>query len=123
MHRFTKKPEIGTHPETGHPTFGFVIDDVFVTDPYASECGRFTADPARDYGLTPEDAKALAALNEGLREATEAAVNAGCKAIQDALGVTSGDVASRYFSSDASTKAVAQTLADYAEHELAVSAD
>ena len=31
---------------------GFVHDDVFITEPDTSECGRFEVDPIKEYGLT-----------------------------------------------------------------------
>ena len=31
---------------------GFTHNGVWITDPFVSECGRFQADPIKDYGLT-----------------------------------------------------------------------
>jgi hypothetical protein len=31
---------------------GFDVDGIFIADPFISECGRFEADPIKDYGLT-----------------------------------------------------------------------
>ena len=33
---------------------GFDKDGVFITDPFKSSCGRFLADPRKDYGLTSD---------------------------------------------------------------------
>ena len=33
---------------------GFDKDGIFITDPFRSSCGRFLADPLKDYGLTSD---------------------------------------------------------------------
>ncbi len=37
-----------------HGQHGLMQNNVFITDPFVSECGRFPADPIEDYGLTDE---------------------------------------------------------------------
>ena len=34
---------------------GFVHDDMFITEPDMSECGRFEVDPTKEYGLTKKE--------------------------------------------------------------------
>jgi hypothetical protein len=62
------------------------------------------------------------ALDDGVNNATEAAINAGCRAIQNALGVTSGDYAGIYFSDNSRlaelNNVIAGLMADYAVAEL-----
>lgn len=45
------------------PAYGFEHDGVFIVNPYASDCGRFHADPLSAYQLTPAEARELADLN------------------------------------------------------------
>jgi len=49
------------------PAYGFVFADMFITDPYVSECGRFKVAP-NYYGLTDEQAQRLRALNANIKE-------------------------------------------------------
>ena len=57
-----KYPDHDFHvdPDTG--MIGFVFEDMYITDPWISECGRFTVDP-QTYGLTIPSAVALKAHN------------------------------------------------------------
>ena len=34
---------------------GFVHEGMFITEPDASECGRFMVDPTKEYGLTKKE--------------------------------------------------------------------
>lgn len=47
------------------PAYGFLFDDIFITDPRASECGRFEVQYSY-YGLTIEEAGRLIELNRAL---------------------------------------------------------
>lgn len=116
-HKFTHPIEIGEDPQTGLPVFGFSINDMFISEPKLSECGRFDVDPLQAYGLTPEDVAAQAALNAAIKQATEDALNAGCLAIQQATGIPSGDVAGLYFSDEAKVRPIAEAMAKYLETE------
>lgn len=87
------------------PVIGLSVRDTFIYDPKASECGRFPADPEKDYGISPEEVAQLAGLNEAIHEAAETALNAACLALQEKYGIESGDVAAHYFSG--------QTLEDF----------
>ena len=74
-----------------------------------------------DRGISQVDAEQLVKLNKLITEATEAALNAGCLVIQEALGVTSGDVAGIHFSGKRETAWIAHALANYliSEHNMA----
>ncbi|WP_420213370.1 hypothetical protein ACN8ZM_39815 (plasmid) [Burkholderia aenigmatica] len=56
-------------------------------------------------------------LNDLADQAAEAALNAGCKAVQDTLGVTTGDVAARHFSDEVVHTSLAKALLEYAQAE------
>lgn len=60
----------GQFDENGRmiPAYGLSHDDIFVTDAFKSDCGRFEVEPSM-YGLTMAEAIHLRALNEGLLEA------------------------------------------------------
>jgi hypothetical protein len=116
--KFTRPLERGVNPHTGLPVFGFSIHDVFVFDPFVSECGRFSADPTEVYGLSKAEAEQLVALNKALDIATETALNEGCRILQDALGVASGDAAGMFFSGPENVETIASQLADYVEYEF-----
>lgn len=50
--------------DVGAEVVGFVHEDMFIYDPFHSSCGRFEADPEKDYGLSKKAAEILAAENE-----------------------------------------------------------
>lgn len=52
----------------GNPAYAYSIRGMAIVDPHRSECGRFEADPARDYGLTPQELTDLDDANAQLRE-------------------------------------------------------
>lgn len=43
---------------------GFVHDDVFITEPDMSECGRFEVNPMKEYGLTKKEADLIINFNK-----------------------------------------------------------
>lgn len=90
MFKFSKPVCLGEDPETGRARFGFSVNDMFITDPKLSECGRFEVDPAATYGLTATDVAQLEQVNRLLDVATVAAVEAGCEAVRKALGLPPG---------------------------------
>jgi hypothetical protein len=49
--------EFGLYSLDGHCTHvcGFTHKGIFVTNPFQSDCGRFEADPEKDYGLNHEE--------------------------------------------------------------------
>jgi hypothetical protein len=122
MYKFSRPLLQALDPATGLPVFGFECDEVFVFRPNVSVCGRFTANPQTDYGISLEDARQLVAINNLLDEATQAGLNEMCLKVQQGLGISQGDVAGRYFSGPDNVRAIAQTAADYIQHELAMSA-
>lgn len=99
------------------PVAGFAFKGMQIFDPFLSECGRFLVSPEY-YGLTVEEANALSALNQKVEDATQDAINAGCLAIQQHLGVTAGDRAGNFFSSESTTQ-IEQIFLNYALAEIA----
>lgn len=71
--------------------------------------------------LQPSDRFNLALINAALEEATEDALNAGCLALQNAMGVKEGDVASIHFSGTDSVSPIQGALTSYAQLELFMS--
>ena len=119
MHQFKLPLQKGDDPDTDLPVLGFPINGMFIFDPFKSECGRFEVDPTETYGLSIEDASQLAALNELVDTATQAALNVGCQAVQKHLGIESGDLAGVHFSSSTQVRPVALAVRDYIEAEYA----
>lgn len=66
------------------------------------------------------DLEQLKALNELVDAATQDALNAGCAAVQEKLGIATGDVAGVYFSGPDEVRPVAKAIADYIAHEIAL---
>lgn len=118
LHSFSVSLQQGEHPETGLAVFGFEYEGMFIHDPFSSECGRFEVDPPEAYAITWEDAEALKKLNQVLADATEAAINAACKTFQDAVGITSGDVAGLFFSDKDAARGFSKSVADYIQFEM-----
>ena len=75
----------------------------------------------KTYGISIEDAQALNALNALIEQAADAAINAGCLALQTELGISSGDVAGVHFSGSEARYGVACAMRDYiaSEHWMA----
>ena len=114
----TLKLLVTQHALTDMPVLAFTHQGVDIHDPSVSSCGRFEVDPTQAYGVTGADAKALLQLNRALEIATHAALNAGCKALQDIFGIDSGDVAGMHFSSADAVRPLAQALAEYLLFEV-----
>lgn len=113
MHRFTFPLEVCEDPSSGIAQLGLVINGTVIFEPSASECGRFLVAPETAYGLSTEDVSQLESLNKLVADATQAALDAGCQAVQKALGVTAGDWAGAHFSEAARTSPVAKAMAEY----------
>lgn len=113
--------QAGVDESTQQAVLGFVVDDFFVFNPRLSTCGRFEVDPEQAYGLAPEAADQLIALNKLIDEATQAAINESCRVIQEALGISSGDSAGHHFSEDDHTLQFSRGVAAYLCHELKMS--
>lgn len=118
MHKFTVNLQLSTDAEN-QPVFGFYSRGMFISDPFVSDCSRFEVNPADAYGISLEDAEALVKLNKTLATAVEAAVNAGCKVLQDEMGIEAGDVAGIHFSNADNHIGIAQSLGTYFAAELA----
>jgi hypothetical protein len=56
----------------GEPAYTYSIRGMAIEDPYLSECGQFKADPAKDYGLMPQEAAELVEANARLARETAA---------------------------------------------------
>lgn len=124
MHKFLVPLVLGEDANTQHAVLGFVFEKeaVFIHDPTLSSCGRFTVDPSAQYGISAVDAQELATLNALLEDATQAAINAGCLAIQEKLGIISGDTAGAAFSGGEKAAAISKALGEYLELELSLAA-
>lgn len=121
MYKFAMPLIQGEDPCTGCAMFGFETEVMFIFDPYRPECGRFQCDPTTLYGISKDEADQLVVLNKVLLEATEAAINASCEVVQDALGGLSGEVAGGFYSNDDNRRNFSKGVADYIQHELVMS--
>lgn len=119
MRQFEFNLQAGEDASTGLPALGFEHDDMFIHDPFLSECGRFAVDPVETYQISLEDAQELARLNKLIDSATQAALDAGCLALQVALCIPTGDVAGVHFSFSDQVRPVAQAMVNYLLAEYA----
>jgi len=122
MHRFALPLIVGDDVITDTPVLGFVINDMFIHDLFLSECGRFPVHPVEAYGVSKEDATQLLTLNRLVEDATQAAINAGCRAVQEALGIATGDVAGAHFSGADTVRPFAQAMCEYLRTEYLMNA-
>jgi hypothetical protein len=136
------KADVGEDDDSPAPalivTFG---RDECIVDPFSGEDGRFPAHPTLDHGISVEDAIAIRdhnkiclAVKPGedreradellLDRAVDAALNAGCKVLQDALGVKTGDFAGVYWSGPIGpgNATIREAFAAYLEAERAEAA-
>lgn len=102
--------------DEGLACLGFDHEGSFVADPFSSACGRFPMDP-NEYDLTIGQGNFIKGFNESLERATEAALTAGTKAMQDFLGVETGDFAGDYFAGTFEKNKIRHALALYALEE------
>ena len=91
--------------------------DVFVTDLFFDE-GGVGVEPEEYWGVERSTAQQLLALNDAIREATEDALNAACRRVQIALGVTAGDLAGMHFSGHETHAQVSMAMCGYAIAEM-----
>jgi hypothetical protein len=105
--------------QDGEPMIGFddPVSGVAIFDPTTSACGRFQVEP-ESYGISAEDAQALKSLNDTVKSAAEAALDAMCAPLQEHLGVATGDFAGLYFSGTQNTKEVLRTAMAYAVAQI-----
>jgi len=101
----------------GHPLVSISVNDMAIHDPYLSSCGRFAVSPDQ-YQLTHKQAQAMVGLNKAIDQAADDAINAGCLAIQDFLGVTQGDLAGVHFSGGEQRLIIEAIFRDYAISEV-----
>lgn len=104
---------------TGMPVFGVEHDGMFIHDPYASDCGRFEADPI-SHGLSKEEADLMVKLNKLIESSAEAAINAACLEVQTKMGIPTGDVAGIFFSDGGLQIAIAGAMRAYIRAECSM---
>jgi hypothetical protein len=117
MMKFSKKLTVGTDPDSGRSVLGFEHKGMFILDPFRSDCGRFEVHPGDAYDMGVSEAQRLLHLNQAIEDAAMAALDLGCRHIQEFLGVESGDYASHYYSGDGAN-GMSLEMAKYAESEL-----
>jgi hypothetical protein len=83
-----------------------------ITDPTVDESMMVTVPPDY-YGLSQAQVDFFKKLNVALDDATEAALNAGCFAIQTAIGQDDGGIAGVHFSGDTATAPIRTALGEY----------
>lgn len=108
---------VETSDASGRPKAGFVAKGFKVFNPRVSEDGQQKVSPDY-YGLTTEQVVAIDALNKKIEAASQGAMDAGARAIQDHLGVTTGDLAGVFFSGENSLQ-IERVLLRYALTEVA----
>lgn len=96
----------------GRTVFGVSAKGRTITQVTVDESRSRPVEPAY-YGLTQGQVDYFALLNKTLDDATQAALDAGCVAIQEALGIETGDVAGNYFSAIEQREALRAAFARY----------
>lgn len=91
-----------------------VVDRLQVAEAFPEDRISFTLADSGDEEL----GNVLASLNKLLDDAVERASDEACAAIQDKLGITSGDFAGNYFSSPVVLLGMATDIAEYMKAEL-----
>lgn len=79
-------------------------DGMIIFNPMQSSCGRFEVDPEQEYGMSEQAADLMLKVNRGIITKLVDLSNEMAETVQDALGVTEGDVAAHVYSG--------QTLSD-----------
>jgi hypothetical protein len=111
-------------------------EDMCITNPFISSCGRFDVDPVEEYQIPLEAAKLMLSINRKrlqeiepvkaaivdmsavdidllIEDAAQAAINAGCLLIQQRIKQTDGGIAGIAFSGDSG-----DTLANMLRNEF-----
>ncbi|EKD97765.1 MAG: hypothetical protein ACD_23C00750G0006 [uncultured bacterium] len=107
-----------TSKPNGTPAVGFLHGGIVIHDPTVTECGRFAVPPAH-YGMTDAQVLALVRLNATIDEAAQAAINARAYAIQECLGITTGDEAGHFFTGE-NQEQIEAVFLRYALNEVAM---
>lgn len=113
---------VGVDPTDGRPVIGFTYQEMFIFDPFLSDCGRFQVDPEGQYGLPREQAEHLYFVNKTLPLAADDAIHAGCLRMQTHFDVP-GDVAGIWFSGGAAVFDVQRAFAEYFAFEMNVNSE
>jgi hypothetical protein len=99
-----------TEDSNGKVVFGIAAKGHEILDPSMDEGLTNSVEPSY-YGLTDEQVAFFNKLNQVLDDASEEAQNAGCLAIQRAMGIATGDVAGIHFSRDHECAPIRSALA------------
>jgi hypothetical protein len=119
MMKFSKRLEVGEDTNMRLSVIGFEHNGMLIHEPFRSSCGRFSANPESDYGISEIEAIWLDRLNLRLEHASEAAMNAGILEIQQAIGVTVEDDYKHDLSQHDLRNRISKALAKYVLEELA----
>jgi hypothetical protein len=109
----------GLHPANdgyGKVVFGIDARGHSVLDPTVDETRDIPVEPAY-YGLTQEQVDFFEKLNDILDKATEAALNAACLAVQEALDVP-GETATLFYDGNQQTAPIRESLVHYIISEI-----
>lgn len=94
----------------GEPVFAIVSQGVQVLD--------INSDNMLKHSLTNQQVANFVALNKLIDTATDVALDAMCLAVQESLGIPSGDFASIYFSGGSEVNMVRRVVGEYIQAEL-----
>lgn len=100
----------------GLASLGVQYEGRFIVEPFMSACRSFKVSPDI-YGLSESEAAFIQRFNESLKLATEAAIEAGAKAMRAALDVSGGEFTEAYFSGAFERNKIRHALAVYALEE------
>lgn len=101
-----------TEDDAGLAVFAISAKGHSILDLTLDESATVTVSPDY-YGVSPDQARFMQKLNDVLTSATEAALDAGCLAVQEALQIETGGVAEMHFSAVAQRAPVREALANY----------
>lgn len=106
-----------THDPSNEPIskIGFVHQDIEITDPCLSSCGRFTVE-ASEYGLSREHAQYLHAIGAAVDNATDIAILHGMRTLNRSLQLEEGigKAMTFFVEPSAERQAIWNSLATYA---------
>ena len=111
LENFPFKLEFSTMNEI--PEIGFSSHGYFVTDPFYDAGMTSKVDPMECWGVSHAHAKFIVDLNDGLVEAVEDALNAGCFRLQKVAGISDGGYAGVHFSDREVRRKLMEIFAEY----------
>ena len=104
----------------GAHVFSFSYQETAITNPFKSECGRFSVSPAQ-YGLSEAQGHWLLDLSAAVELAAQAAVKEGVLTIESVLGRAYSGLLLSHFAGEEGrerTAGIARAMAEYLEAEL-----